>query len=84
MGLAAVGLCSVLRGCCPVRLLFLAGEGNTDSAMAGVGMLVGAAVYHNFGLASSTAGATPAGGIACVLVLLCMAAIALCHLPKKA
>ena len=84
LGLAAVGLGSVLLGGCPLRQLILAGEGNTDSAMAVLGMLVGAAFCHNFGLASSTAGATPAGGIACVLVLLCMTVIALCHLPKKA
>ena len=84
LGMVLVGLGSVLLGGCPLRQLILSGSGNSDSSVAVLGMVVGAAFCHNFGLASSTAGATPAGGIACVLVLLCMAAIALCHLPKKA
>ena len=83
LGLAAVGLGSVLLGGCPLRQLILAGEGNTDSAMAVLGMLVGAAFCHNFGLASSTAGATPAGGIACGLVLACMVVLALSRLPRN-
>ena len=84
LGLAAVGLGSVLLGGCPLRQLILTGEGNTDSAMAVLGMLVGAACCHNFGLASSTAGATPAGGIACVAALAVMVIIALCNMPRKA
>ena len=52
--------------------------------MAVLGMLVGAACCHNFGLASSTAGATPAGGIACVAALAVIVIIALCNMPRKA
>lgn len=84
LGLAAVGLGSVLLGGCPLRQLILTGEGNTDSAVAVLGMVAGAAFCHNFGLASSTEGATAAGGIACVAALAVMVIIALCHLPKKA
>ena len=53
LGMAVVGLGSVMLGGCPLRQLVLAGEGNADSASASLGMLVGAAFAHNFSLASS-------------------------------
>jgi YedE family putative selenium metabolism protein len=62
--MALVGLGSVLIGGCPLRQTILAGEGSSDSAMSVLGMLVGAAFAHNFGLASSTTGATANGKIA--------------------
>ena len=51
-----VGWGSVLLGGCPLRQLILAGEGNTDSAVTVTGFIVGAAISHNFGLASSGTG----------------------------
>ena len=56
LGMVLVGWGSVLLGGCPLRQLILAGEGNTDSAVTVTGFVVGAAVSHNFGLASSAAG----------------------------
>lgn len=56
LGMVLVGWGSVLLGGCPLRQLILAGEGNTDSAVTVLGFIVGAAVSHNFGLASSAAG----------------------------
>lgn len=56
LGMALVGWGSVLLGGCPLRQLILAGEGNTDSAITICGFVAGAAVAHNFGLASSGAG----------------------------
>ena len=50
LGMAAVGWGSILLGGCPLRQLILAGEGNGDSAVTVLGMLVGAAVSHNFSL----------------------------------
>jgi len=82
-GMSAVGLGSVLSGGCPLRQLILAGEGNADSAVAVLGMLVGAAFCHNFGLASSGAGTTANGRIACVLVLAVMMVIALCNTERS-
>lgn len=73
LGMALVGWGSVLLGGCPLRQLILAGEGNSDSAVAVMGSLVGAAIAHNFGLASSPAGATGNGKIAvliCILLVL--------------
>lgn len=73
LGMALVGWASVLLGGCPMRQLILAGEGNTDSAVSVIGMLVGAGISHNFGLASSAKGATINGQIAvgiCILILL--------------
>ena len=56
LGMTMVGWGSVLLGGCPLRQLILAGEGNVDSAVTITGYIVGAAVSHNFGLASSAAG----------------------------
>lgn len=59
MGLYVVGFAAVLAGGCPLRQLILAGQGSSDSAVTFLGMLVGAAFCHNFGLASAaTAAAT--------------------------
>ncbi len=74
LGMVLVGWASVLLGGCPLRQLILAGEGNTDSVVAVMGMLVGAAICHNFGLASSPKGPTPNGQIA---VIICFVIIAI-------
>lgn len=67
LGLFVVGFGSVLIGGCPLRQLILAGEGNTDSMVCILGLATGAALAHNFGLASSSAGTTSAGRIAVLL-----------------
>jgi YedE family putative selenium metabolism protein len=82
LGMAVVGLGSILLGGCPLRQLILTGEGNTDSAVAVLGMAVGAAFCHNFGLASSGAGTTPAGRVACIITLVVMLVIAVCNTKK--
>lgn len=56
LGMLMVGWGSVLLGGCPLRQLILAGEGNSDSGITVLGFAAGAAVAHNFGLASSAAG----------------------------
>jgi hypothetical protein len=66
-GMALAGLAFCLAGGCPGRQLFMAGEGDGDAAIFVLGMIVGAAVAHNFGLASSPKGLGP-HGIAAVIV----------------
>ena len=66
-----------------MRQLILAGEGNTDSAVAVLGMFVGAAFCHNFKLASSGEGTTPNGRIACIIVLVIMLVIAFMQTRKS-
>ncbi|MDO4316086.1 MAG: YedE family putative selenium transporter, partial [Oscillospiraceae bacterium] len=53
LGMLLAGWGSTLLGGCPLRQLILAGEGNGDSAVTVLGMIVGAAVAHNFGLAGN-------------------------------
>jgi len=60
-GMALSGLAFCLAGGCPGRQLFLAGEGDGDAAVFVVGMIVGAGIAHNFGLASSPTGVGPYG-----------------------
>ena len=73
LGMGIVGWGSVLLGGCPLRQLILTGEGNSDSAITVTGFVFGAAIAHNFGTASSAAGAGangPAAVVACYIVLL--------------
>ncbi|MDI6891730.1 MAG: YedE family putative selenium transporter [Actinomycetota bacterium] len=77
LGMSLVGLGSVLLGGCPLRQLVLAGSGNTDSAMAVLGMIVGAAVSHNFMLAASPKGVLVYGKIAVILGLALACAVGL-------
>ena len=55
-GMTLAGLAFALAGGCPGRQLFLAGEGDCDAAVFVLGMIMGAAFSHNFGLASSHRG----------------------------
>ena len=78
LGMYIVGFGATLLGGCPLRQLVLAGSGSGDSAVTFVGLLVGAAFAHNFGLASSANGTTEAGQIAtivCIVLLFVIAAV---------
>lgn len=57
LGMYAVGFAAVLAGGCPLRQLILAGQGSGDSAVTVLGLFVGAAVCHNFGLVGAAAAA---------------------------
>ena len=83
LGMALVGWGSILLGGCPLRQLILTGEGNSDAASAVLGMIVGAAVCHNFGLASSANGATLNGQIAVVIGFVVVLAISLMNVAKE-
>ncbi|MDO4988505.1 MAG: YedE family putative selenium transporter [Synergistes sp.] len=83
LGMLLVGFASVLLGGCPLRQLILSGEGNTDSAVTSLGLLVGAAFCHNFALASSAAGPTPNGKVAVIIGIVVAVAIAFANLSQK-
>lgn len=95
LGMVLVGWGSVLLGGCPLRQLILAGEGNGDSAVTVLGMLVGAAFAHNFKLAGSAdavkdevytvGGIAPTGQAAVIIgfVVLLIISIANCTMLKK-
>jgi len=76
LGLLLVGLGSVLLGGCPFRQVVLAGAGNSDSTITVFGMTFGAAMAHNFALASSPAGASDNGRVAFFVVAAIMLVIA--------
>ena len=83
LGMLLVGFACVLLGGCPLRQLVLAGEGNTDSALTVVGLMLGAAFAHNFGLASSAAGPTENGKIAVVIGLIVVILIGECNIRRN-
>ncbi len=76
LGLGLAGFACLLLGGCPLRQLVLAGEGAADSAAAVLGLAVGAACAHNFGLAASAAGPTLNGKAAVLIGLAITFAIA--------
>lgn len=82
LGMTAVGWASVLLGGCPLRQLILAGEGNSDSAITILGLIVGAGIVHNFGLAASPKGVPMNGKIALVVVFAILAIISTLNLEK--
>ena len=95
LGMVLVGWGSVLLGGCPLRQLILAGEGNGDSAVTVFGMIVGAALAHNFGLAGNpdslneakelvVGGIATNGKIAVCLGIVIMLAVSLWNMPKRA
>lgn len=63
LSMALVGLCGALLGGCPLRQLILAGEGNTDSSITVLGMIVGAAISQNFKFASTAAAMSSQGKV---------------------
>lgn len=93
LGMAAAGWGSILLGGCPLRQLILAGEGNGDSAVTVLGMMAGAALSHNFGMAGNAdamvdgvfapGGVGTAGRIGVVICLILLGAISLANLHKE-
>ncbi len=83
MGMVVVGFGAILLGGCPLRQLVLAGEGNIDSAITVLGLILGAAFAHNFGLASSPKGPTPGGQIAVVIALVLFVVIGVMNIKKE-
>jgi len=67
LGMVLSGLAFVLAGGCPGRQLFLSGEGDMDAGIFVLGMIIGAAVAHNFALASSPKGITAFAPAAVIL-----------------
>lgn len=67
LGLYLVGFIGVLLGGCPIRQLVLSGDGDGDAAITVLGLIVGAAFCHNFGLAASGDGIPVNGQIAVVI-----------------
>ena len=64
LGLMLVGFTGTLLGGCPIRQTILAGEGDQDAGITVLGLIVGAAFAHNFGLAASGTGVPANGQIA--------------------
>lgn len=99
LGLYVVGFAAVLAGGCPLRQMTLAGQGSCDAAVTFLGMLIGAAFAHNFGLAGAAASAATAeaaavaGGpalagqivlVGCIAVLFVIGAVNLRNRRKSA
>lgn len=53
LSMYGVGLAATLAGGCPLRHVILAGTGSGDSVVTVLGLVVGAAIAHNFGLAAT-------------------------------
>ncbi len=82
LGMATAGLAFALAGGCPGRQLFMAGEGDGDAAIFALGLLVGAALAHNFGTASSAAGVGPYGVQATIICFVACVVIGVAYRRK--
>lgn len=83
LSMIVVGFGSVLLGGCPLRQLILSGEGNADSVITVFGLIVGAAICHNFKLASSPEGPSQYGQIAVIICFIILAIIAFANIQKS-
>lgn len=95
LGMYVVGFAAMLAGGCPLRQLILAGQGSSDSAVTFLGMLIGAAFAHNFGLVGAAAkaatetepavagGPAAAGKIAVIVCIVVLFVIAGTNLRRK-
>lgn len=83
LGMFLTGYGAVLLGGCPLRQSILAGEGDTDAGITFLGMLIGAAFAHNFGIAASPAGVGPNGKIAVVVGIIVLTCIAYLNISKS-
>ena len=70
LGMALAGLAFALAGGCPGRQLILSGEGDADSGVFVLGMIIGAGFAHNFALASSPKGPGAFGPAAVIIGLI--------------
>ncbi|HEY78193.1 MAG TPA: YedE-related selenium metabolism membrane protein [Dehalococcoidia bacterium] len=66
-GMGLLGLAATQIGGCPLRNLVLSGEGDTDAGVTILGYLAGAAIAHNFLLASIPSGVGTWGPVAVIL-----------------
>ena len=78
LGMFLTGFGSMLLGGCPLRQTILAGQGNLDSVISFIGLLVGAAIAHNFLLAGSTSN----GHIAVVIGIIVVSIIGYFNIEK--
>lgn len=82
LGMALSGLAFALAGGCPGRQLFLAGEGDGDSGVFVLGMIVGAGISHNFMLAGRpdalVEGVLQVGGISSAGMIAVIFGLAVC------
>ena len=84
LGLGSVGLAAVLIGGCPLRQTVLAGEGSMDSGVIVLGMIVGAAFSHNFGMAASAEGVPINGKIGLIIGIVFMLIIGFTVVARNA
>ncbi len=82
-GMTLVGLAATLIGGCPLRNCILTGEGDTDAGMTVLGYIAGAAVAHNFQIASSAKGVGNWGPTAVIIGLVCCIIVGLFMMERK-
>jgi YedE family putative selenium metabolism protein len=84
LGMVLAGFAFTLSGGCPGRHLIMSGEGNADSGLFVIGMIVGAGFAHQFSAASSPAGPGTFGPLAVAVGLVVCLAIGLTMRQKAA
>ena len=83
LSMLTVGFAASLAGGCPGRQFFSAGQGNHDSAVYILGLIIGTALAHNFNIASSPNGLAPYSISAVLISLTCCFIIAFSYSKKS-
>lgn len=82
LGMTLTGICSIFLGGCPLRQTILASEGDSDAGITVLGLITGAALTHNFDIASSPKGVTTNGKMAVIVGLIVVLTIG-CSVVKN-
>ncbi len=69
LGMALVGVTSIMIGGCPFRQLILAGQGSADAGASVFGMIAGGAIVQSWGITSSNSGPSNIGQVATLIGL---------------
>ena len=83
LSLGLVGLAGTLLDGCPLRNSIRSGEGDLDAAVILLGYIAGAAVAHNFDLASSVSGLGSGGPAAVMIGLVFCVAVGLLKASER-
>jgi YedE family putative selenium metabolism protein len=84
LGMTLVGLAATLLGGCPLRQLVLSGEGDTDAGATVMGLIVGAAIAHNFLTTASPEGIGDNSVVAVIIGLVFCLAVGFLMTEKAA
>ncbi len=84
LSMLVVGLGSLMSGGCPFKQTILSGQGNFDSFISVIGIILGAGLAHTLGFAASPNGVPVSGRVAVIISMVIIFLIGLLSTKKEA